>query len=409
MTRIGAKDELFGAQTLRTMGSTAYGGADIGECLATLARVQGTDLDSWHREWTLTATRVQQLAEAEEAAGHVESARLAYWRASSYFRTAGTMLLGAPLDRRAVEANLRQTDAFRRGAALLPFPPRQVEIPYGDGTLPGYFFRAEGDLRERPTVIVVGGYDSTAEELFFFNGAAALSRGYDVLTFDGPGQGAALLQRGMVMRPDWEAVITPVVDFALDQPGVDPDRIALIGLSLGGYLAPRAASGEPRLAACIADGGEYDLFDAVLQRMPAPVARGFAEGRSSSTAIVRATLGRLEKRPTAGWSLRRGQLVHGAADSVTYIDMLRDYTMKGRAQRISCPTLICHAEGDPLGAQAPQLYDALTTRKELITFSIAEGAGDHCEAGARTLFHARALGWLDSILRPAAVLSGSGY
>ncbi|MDG4820472.1 alpha/beta fold hydrolase [Asanoa sp. WMMD1127] len=409
MTRIGAKDELFGAHTLRTMGHAPYGGADIGECLATLARVQGTDLSSWYGEWTLTANRVQALAEAEETAGHVESARLAYWRASNYFRNAGTMLLGAPLDRRAVEANLRQTDAFRRGAQLMPSPPRQVEIPCGDTTLPGYLFRSEGPAGDRPMLIALGGYDGTAEENYFFNGAAALARGYDVLTFDGPGQGAALLQRGMVMRPDYENVITPVVDFVLQQTGVDPNRIALVGLSLGGYLAPRAASGEHRLAACIADGGQYDLFDAVLQRMPAPVARGFAEGRSSSAAMLRRVLRGMERRPTAGWSLRRGQLVHGAADSVTYLDMLRDYTLKGRAGRITCPTLVCHAESDPLGAQAPELYDALTGRKELITFTVAEGAGDHCEAGARTLFHARAFGWLDSILRPAQVLSGSGY
>lgn len=410
MTRIGAKDELFGAQTLRTMGYAPYGGADIGECLATLARVQGIDLDSWYGEWTLTANRLQALAEAEEAAGHVESARLAYWRASNYFRNAGTMLLGAPLDRRVVEANLRQTDAFRRGAALLPYPPRQVEIPFPDGSLPGYLFRAEGEQQgDRPMVIALGGYDSTAEEGYFLNGAAALARGYDVLTFDGPGQGAALLQRGMVMRPDYENVLTPVVDFVIDQSSVDVNRIALIGASLGGYLAPRAATGEHRLAACIADGGQYDLFDAVLQRMPAPVARGFAEGRSSSAAVLRRVLRGMERRPTAGWSLRRGQLVHGAADSVTYLDMLRDYTLKGRAGRITCPTLICHAESDPLGAQAPQLYDALTTRKQLITFTVAEGAGDHCEAGARTLFHARALGWLDSILRPASVLSGTRH
>ncbi|GIF70779.1 alpha/beta hydrolase family protein [Asanoa siamensis] len=409
MTRIGAKDELFGAQTLRTMGHTPYGGADIGECLATLARVQGTDLDSWYNEWTLTANRVQALAEAEETAGHTESARLAYWRASNYFRNAGTMMLGAPLDRRAVEANLRQTDAFRRGAALMPSPPRQVEIPFGDRTMPGYLFRTEGETRDRPLLICVGGYDGTAEELYFFNGAAALARGYDVLTFDGPGQGAALLQRGMVMRPDYENVLTPVVDFVLEQAAIDVNRIALIGLSLGGYLAPRAASGEHRLAACIADGGQYDLFDSVLKLMPGPVARGFAEGRPSSTAVLRRVLRGFERRSTAGWSLRRGQLVHGAADAVTYIDMLRDYTMKGRAGRITCPMLVCHAEGDPLGAQAPELYDALTTRKQLITFTVAEGAGDHCEAGARTLFHARAFGWLDSILRPASVLSGTGY
>jgi len=408
MTKVGAKDQLFGAQTLRVLGAAPYGGSDIGECLATLARVRGTSLDSWYAEWTLTANRQLELAEREEAAGHLESARLAYWRASNYFRTAGTLLIGAPLDRRAVEANLRQTDAFRRGGALLAAPPEQVEIPYEDTTLPGYMMRAAPEPDPpRPLVILCGGYDGTAEELYFLNGAAALARGYHVLAFDGPGQGAALLQRGMVMRPDWENVITPVVDFARGLHGVDVDRIVLIGLSLGGYLAPRGASGEHRLAACVADGGQYDLFDSALQRLPGPLAAGLSEGRrGASSAVLRRLLAQVARRPTAGWSLRRGMLVHGAADPVTYLEMLRDYTMKGRAARITCPTWVCYAEGDPLGAQAPQLYDAMTGVKELVHFTVAEGAGDHCEIGARTLYHARQFAWLDGTVRPIAALSG---
>ncbi len=95
--------------------------------------------------------------------------------------------------------------------------------------------------------------------------------------------------------------------------------MALIGLSLGGHLGPRAASGEHRLAACIADCGAYDLFDAPLQRMPAPLAVGVKKGGRGATAIgSRAILGRLQHRPTAGWALRRGLLVHGASDPLEY-------------------------------------------------------------------------------------------
>jgi dipeptidyl aminopeptidase/acylaminoacyl peptidase len=78
-----------------------------------------------------------------------------------------------------------------------------------------------------------------------------------------------LIKQGLVMRPDWENVVKPVVDYALTRPEVDPEKIALMGISLGGYLAPRAASGEHRLAACIADPGQWDMLEAAKARFSA--------------------------------------------------------------------------------------------------------------------------------------------
>ena len=117
------------------------------------------------------------------------------------------MLMAEPLDERLRISNARQTEAFQQGAALLVQPPEVLAIPYEGATLPAYHFRVDGDQRARPTVVLVGGYDGTAEELYFLNGCAALARGYNVLAFDGPGQGAALLQHGLVLRPDFETVV----------------------------------------------------------------------------------------------------------------------------------------------------------------------------------------------------------
>ena len=277
-------------------------------------------------------------------------------------------------------------------------PTELVEIPFEATTLPGYFFSAGEGRRE--TMILTGGYDGTAEELYLFNGAAALERGFNVLAFDGPGQGAALVERGLTLRHDWESVVTPVVDFVVARDDVDPERIALIGLSLGAHLAPRAASAEHRLAACIADCGSFDLYAAFLARVPGLLAGPFDRGRRPAVAVMRRILERLAKDPTAGWVLRRGMLVHGVDDVIDYVEALRPFTLEGRAGAIRCPTWVCSAEGDDISASAPQLVDALTCEHEYVHFREAEGAGDHCEVNARALYHRESFGWLDLILHP---------
>lgn len=399
-TRLVLKDELLDAQVLRTIGSAPYGGADIGEALAAARKVHGTDLDSWYEVWTALADRLSALAAEAAAAGMSETARLAYWRASSYYRTAGVMLMAAPLDQRLVESSHRQTATFRQGAELMDQPPEIVEIPYEDTTLPGYFFAVDNDPRPRPTVILTGGYDSTKEEGYFYNAAAALARGYNALVFDGPGQGAVLIDRSLPIRADWEAVVTPVVDYLIARPDVDGTRLALIGPSLGAYLAPRAASVEHRLAACIADCGTFDMYAGFLSRLPGPLRSGFEAGHHTSVVAVREMLDHLAKQPTAGWSLRRGMLVHGVDTPLDYVEAMKPFSLADHAGDIQCPTFVCNGENDDISATAPELVAALTCPKEFVTFTAAEGAGDHCESGARTLFHARAFDWLDALLHP---------
>lgn len=401
MTRLLLKDELLDAQLLRAVGTAGYGGADLGECLATARRIDERDLNSWFEQWSATAAVVATVAEREAAAGNRESARLAYQRASTYHRTAGVMLLGAPLDRRLVCAYSAQADMFQHAIELMDVPGETIAIPFQDTILPGYFFCAAQDGQRRATVVLTGGYDGTAEELYFANGAAALVRGYNVLAFDGPGQGRVLTEQQLAIRPDWETVLGAVLDYALLREDVDPDRVALIGLSLGAHLAPRAASAEHRLAACVADCGAYELYAAFLDRLPKPVASPLLLERRPARLALARLLTLLAGKPTAGWALRRGMLVHGVDDPLAYIDALHAFTLTERAAQITCPTWVCSAEGDEISASAPQLVNALTCQKTYVRFTAAEGADDHCEQAARALYHARSFGWLDHQLHPS--------
>jgi hypothetical protein len=395
------KDELFEAQLLRAMGYAPYGGADAGECLAVAGQITGTSLDSWHDAWMATAERLCRQAEASAAAGQADSARGGFFRAANYFRTAGLFAMGVPGDRRLMEAHRREVDSFRRGAALLAVPPEVVQIPYEGSFLPGYFFRPAADAAPRATMILVTGYDGTAEELYFTNGAAALERGYNVLAFDGPGQGAMLIDRGVPLRPDWENVITPVVDYLLARPDVDPERLVLTGLSLGGYLAPRAATAEHRLAACISDCGPYDVFDAAARHLPGFLARQLPDGNPALLRLLDRLVRSVMNKPTAGWAMRRNLLAHGLSGPLEYFKIAAQYSLKGVEDRINCPTFVCSAEDDDLSADAQKLYDALTCPKRYHQFPSAAGAGQHCESGARTLFHQHAFDWLGQALNPA--------
>jgi pimeloyl-ACP methyl ester carboxylesterase len=392
------KDPVFDGQLLRALSHVYYGGADVGECLSTAARIREGDASSWHDEWSATAQRIYSSAEKSLEQQHRESAREAYLRASNYFRTAYIFLMRPPLDSRVTRAFDLQSETFRKAVALSSPPVEQVAIPFEGGTLPGYFYRASTDAGRSRTLILTGGYDSTAEELYFFNAAAAVRRGYNCICFDGPGQGAALIKQQLYFRPDWENVIRPVMDYLLTRSDVDAARIALMGLSFGGYLAPRAASEEPRLAALIADPGQFSLFEAAKHRVPGFLRSGLTGQSPFATAILRRIFDSMLRHPTRGCALRRGLLVHNASTPFDYFEMTRAYSLEGLAGKIACPSLICTAENDDIAAYAKVLFDALTCEKKFLTFTDAEGAGEHCEDGNRSLFHQRAFDWLDEVL-----------
>ena len=191
----------------------------------------------------------------------MESAREAFLRASNYYRTAEFFLHGNPRDPRILETWRQSRETFRRAARLFDHPIEVVKIPYGDTTLPGYVCRPDNSRTPRKTLILQTGFDGTAEELYLEVAIFALRRGYNVLIFEGPGQGGALREQHLYFRPDWEKVVTPVVDFALTRPEFDPRRLALMGISMGGDLAPRAAAFDPRLVALVANTGVYDLAE----------------------------------------------------------------------------------------------------------------------------------------------------
>ena len=376
-------------------------GADFGECVATVGSVGAGAADDWYQEWVATADRIAALGDEAAAAGRRVSAREAYFRACNYYRSAYFPLYGAPVDPRLVEAFDKETATFLKGAALSDTPIEAVEIPFEGKSLPGYLVTVDASGQPRPTIVHTNGYDSTIQEMYFTFAPAAIRRGYNVLLFDGPGQGRNLIKDGIHIRPDWENVVRPVIDYALTRPEIDSAKIALGGWSFGGFLAPRAAAFEHRIAALIADPGQWDEGPAILARLPLTEEQkaAFPNIDPALLAPFEAWLSGPEAPSMLRWSLiQRGFWVNGVDSVYAYAVDFQRYQLSPVAKNIACPTFISKAEDDEVAAFAPKLYEAITAPKVLVPFTAAEGAGMHCEALARLLYDQRVFDWLDETL-----------
>lgn len=388
----------FNFETLRAMGAAVYGGAEIGEVISIAERIVSGDYDSWHDEWYKVATRLD--AEARDCAekGYMISARDAWLRASNYYRNAEFFLHANPDDERIKRSYFKQVECFRKAAPYFPVPCTPVEIPFEDKVLHGYWYTTCPEGETRPTMLVQTGYDGSAEEQHFFGAAAGAERGYNVLSFDGPGQPAAIHRYGMTFRPDWENVVKAVVDWTEKQKGVDPKKIGLLGESMGGVLAPHAAAYEHRLAACVALDGIYDMgevFCGLLGTKDRDEAYALLLDESNHEVDARLNAAR-EKSVVVKWASEHSTLVLNTPTTRKFLAKYFEFNCRNIAQNIQCPTLICDSDDDgTFKGQAMRLYNLLTCPKEYMLFTTEEGAGDHCHVLGLRLNLARVYDWLD--------------
>ncbi|HTS98190.1 MAG TPA: alpha/beta hydrolase [Streptosporangiaceae bacterium] len=386
-------DADMAAQLERTLIGAYAGAADLGEAMATAGRVAPGDYGEWYREWAHTAEVALAAAQDAAAAGHGPMAARGYLRSAEYWRQAYFFLRHDLADERVRTGYRRQREAFRKAGPFLPFTVEAVAIPFRPVPMPGYVFRpASGG--PRPTVLFTGGFDGTAEELIKYGVRAALEAGWNAVAWDGPGQGGMLVEHGVTMRPDFEAVLAPVVDWTLAQPGLaDPARLMLVGRSLGGYLAPRGASGEPRIAALVCDPGQYDFTSRFRSMFTDDDWQKVLDADPALDASLQGLLSQPRDREFYGARMA----AMGAATFGAWLRALTGYTLAGRAAKISCPTLITEGEGD-FASQSRTLFDALTCAKQYRGFTASEGGGGHCEGMGQRLWEQAAFSWLSQVM-----------
>jgi hypothetical protein len=390
-------DPDFGFTALIELGSSYYRQCDPGKLLAVLSLIKPGDFESAWKAFHDAGLEAQALAQDASSKRHVVSAREAYLWAAGYFKASLRALDGTKDPDRMYGCWKEYAACWSAAAGLFDPPAERLEIPYGDGHLTGWFLRADNSRRRKPLVILNNGADGLENSLYADGGAGALARGYNCLIFNGPGQGDSLWERKLYFRPDWEKVITPVVDAMVRHREVDPKRIALVGVSQGGYWVPRALAFEPRIAAGVADPGVWDIAEPWFTHLPKMVRDMLDTGKKDPFDHVMA--GAAAANPRTAATLRFRMRPYGMASYYDVFRAVREYNLAEDAGRIRCPMLVTDPESEQFfPGQSQKLYDALRCTKKLVRFTREQGADQHCEVAAPGLRDYTVYNWLAETL-----------
>lgn len=345
------------------LGLAAYGMTDTGEVLESFCQLRDTSGETWIAIWGKLAQRLTEMAQAKEKQKNMVSAASLYLRASTYWRTALMCYCNAK-DLRIEDYAKQSHKCYEKYMDLSGYPGMYVEIPYENTYLPGHFYHSQTSDKKAPLMILIPGRDTWAEDCrWMYDGF--LKRGIHCLVFDGPGQGYALRLQKLPFRPDWENVMTPVVDYTVKNlEGVDTERIGAIGVSFGGFLLPRACAFEKRIKLCVVNpgninwGGHFaDVFTKVL-RLPAPL------------------------RPKMVYNMMNDYAWKHGVSKAQVIEELRKYDNTEIADNVTCQVLVLDGTAEINKGEAKKFYDCLKNcPKEYHLFDESSTAQCHAQMG----------------------------
>lgn len=344
--------------------------------LAPFARSGGEDaINAWVERWSTAAYELRDAARDHRGAGRHATAADLSLRASLYLAVAeGQATTTTP----GIDAiYLDSLTCFRDAVQYLRPEVEFLSIPLADGEMPALFVPARGDATDPPPCIIhLNGLDSTKESVYLRWAETISKRGYSSLFLDQPGSGGALRLHGLAAVADAESYVSAAIDVLEGRADIDPGRIVVQGLSMGGYAAPRAAAFEHRLAACTVIGAFFDWIEIAEFSL----AKG--EEYADSTTDLPARL---------AW-------VAGDSD---FISVFKEFTLRHVAHQIACPLLVVQGGRD---RQIPPDHGEKTVRAatnspraDLITFDDHLGGVEHCSIDNPQRAIAAVCDWLDEV------------
>ena len=379
------------------LGFSYYGAGNAGKLFATAAQIKDGDFASAFEAFHAAGVEARGWAQDAATKGRRVSARDAWLWAGNYFHTAWRFLDAAQQPDRLLPVWQEAHAAWNEATVLFHPAVDKVQIPYETTTLSGWFLRAGESRIRRPLVILNNGADGSELSMYVLGAAGGIARGYNCLIFNGPGQNDSLWMKKLYFRHDWEKVITPVVDFALAHPEVDPKRIALVGVSQGGYWVPRALAFEHRIAAGVADPGVSNVSEVWFRNLPKPLLDMIEAGKKEQFDSV-VDMG-MRMNPRSAAALKFRMRPYGLTSYYDVFHAVRQYDLKDVAAEIRCPMLITNPESEQFfSGQSPRLHDMLRCPKTLIDFTRAQGADLHCEVNAPGYRDFCIYNWLDETL-----------
>ncbi|MBO6230972.1 MAG: alpha/beta fold hydrolase [Ruminiclostridium sp.] len=339
-------------------------------------------------DWKRELIALGDKAMSEERTGNA----IAYYRMSEFF-----MYDGDPDKKKYYELATKlfyeyYADYFEGSDPRI----ERIEVPFENVKLPVMHVRPQGE--SRGTILVHGGNDSYFEE-FLFSLLYLQEKGFEVYLFEGPGQGGVMRTQGMHFTHEWEKPVKAVLDH------LGLDSVTIVGISLGGYLAPRAAAFDKRITKVVA-WSVFPCFQDVIVGMQKPAVQRLFHifMKLHARPLINLVFGKkAKKEPVIDWGLKHGCYAYEAKDAYGYAKKLKLYDLEPVADKITQDMLIIGAGRDHfidyrlIGREINMLTNVKSLTFRL--FTDKESAQNHCNVGNGKIVLDAICDWIEQINR----------